>query len=93
MLRTDGPKVRSLRKEAGISILELSERVGVTRQYLSYIEVGKRNASPELLAAISGELGEPAEALVIPEAGVTSDLIKTWIEASVALAARSGQAA
>lgn len=39
----DGPKVRELRKAAGLELAELAEQAGISRRYLSHIENGTRN--------------------------------------------------
>jgi transcriptional regulator with XRE-family HTH domain len=37
-----GPKVRELRKAAGVEVVDLAERAGISRRYLSHIENGTR---------------------------------------------------
>lgn len=38
----NGPKVRELRKEAGLELADLAEEAGISRRYLSHIENGTR---------------------------------------------------
>ena len=45
-----GERVRKLRQESGISITELASRLGVTKVYVSDVELGRR--SPFSLARI-----------------------------------------
>lgn len=52
-----GQKIRSLRKQAGITQRELANKVGVTNNYLSLIELGKKVPSLKRLALIADELG------------------------------------
>lgn len=62
----DGEKIRKLREAREISLKQFAERVGITRQYLSLIELGvKKRPSIDTLAAIARELGESLGSLVV----------------------------
>jgi ribosome-binding protein aMBF1 (putative translation factor) len=49
--------VRAWREHRGISRKRLAEASGLSASYLSQVESGKRQPSPEALAAIAKELG------------------------------------
>jgi len=48
-----GNRVRSLRKERGLTQVELAEMLGVDRSYLSEIETGKKDPSLRVLKTIA----------------------------------------
>jgi|SRR5690554_1976099 len=52
-----GDSLRIARLTSGISLQELGERVGTTRQYLSQLETADKKPSADLLDALSFELG------------------------------------
>ncbi|NDK30951.1 helix-turn-helix domain-containing protein [Nesterenkonia haasae] len=52
-----GARLRRLRKRRGLTLTELGARAGVSPQYLSEVERGRKEASSEMIAAISGALG------------------------------------
>ncbi|RPA12269.1 helix-turn-helix domain-containing protein [Gordonia sp. OPL2] len=52
-----GRVLRRHRHDAGERLVETAERAGVSSQYLSEIERGRKDASSELLAAVAGALG------------------------------------
>jgi len=56
-----GDNLRIARLTSGISLQELGERVGTTRQYLSQLETADKKPSPDLLDALSYELGVASE--------------------------------
>ena len=51
-----GQRVRHFRQEAGFTLEDLSERVGVTPSQLSLVETGKREAKIGLLSAVAKAL-------------------------------------
>ena len=51
-----GDRVRRLRKEKGITQLELAELLGVGRSYLSQVERGKRDPGLRLVKSIADGL-------------------------------------
>jgi HTH-type transcriptional regulator/antitoxin HipB len=60
-----GQQISTMRKQRGLTIVQLAERAGVTRQKLSEIEKGKPTVSMHLyakvIAAMSSELSvQPA---------------------------------
>lgn len=62
--RIFGKKVRELRKARGFSQLELSEKVGIDRSYMGFLERGERNPSLEVITKIAKALDvTPSELL------------------------------
>lgn len=51
-LATIGARLVSLRKSKGMSQLELSEKTGLDRTYLSRVEAGKQNLTIDTLITI-----------------------------------------
>jgi len=54
-----GLRLKTLRKEKGLSQEELAERSGLNRPYISGIEKGKRNVSIETVEKLSQALNVP----------------------------------
>lgn len=52
-----GARLRRLRKLRGLTLTELAAEAGVSPQYLSEVERGRKEPSSEMIAAISGALG------------------------------------
>ena len=50
---TLGITLKQLRKEKGLTIKDLADKIGVSQPFLSQIETAKRKASPELLGKIA----------------------------------------
>lgn len=55
--------MRRLREGIGISLRELSRRVGVSPSFMSDVEIGRRHPKPVRLEAIAKELGVPVSDL------------------------------
>lgn len=51
-----GIRLRTLRKEKGLSQEELALKSGLNRPYISAIEKGKRNVSLEVMEKLAGAL-------------------------------------
>ena len=66
--RHNGMRIRLLRTERRIKGIELAERVGVTRQHLANVELGRSAPSLELLVKISQEFGVPLDDLIVRDA-------------------------
>lgn len=60
---TNGDAIKELRIAKGWRATRLAERLGISRYYLSNIERGERNGSPEVLHAIATLLEVPPIAL------------------------------
>ncbi len=56
LLRTLGMRIRYLRRERNMSILDLSLEANVNANYISDLERGKRNPTIEVLFRISNAL-------------------------------------
>jgi len=54
-----GARLRHLRRRHGLTLVEVAALAGISPQYLSEVERGRKDPSSEVLAAISGALGEP----------------------------------
>lgn len=52
-----GELLRDTRTDRGETLVETARRAGVSPQYLSEMERGRKEASSEMLAAVSGALG------------------------------------
>jgi transcriptional regulator with XRE-family HTH domain len=52
-----GRQLRRLRTDRGETLTETADRAGISPQYLSEIERGRKDASSEMLAAVTGALG------------------------------------
>ena len=52
-----GARLRHLRRRRALTLAEAARRAGISPQYLSEVERGRKDPSSEVLAAISGALG------------------------------------
>ncbi|WP_019928836.1 helix-turn-helix domain-containing protein [Nocardia sp. BMG111209] len=52
-----GQRLRVLRQEQGDTLADTAGRAGVSPQYLSEIERGRKEPSSEMIAALAGALG------------------------------------
>jgi len=68
-----GERLRSLRREAGLSVGALAASAGVGKGSLSEIENGTRNPTLSTLYALAGALGVPMSALLAERSGVRVD--------------------
>lgn len=62
-----GPRLRALRGERGWTLDELASRAGMSASTLSRLEVGKRQASLELLLPLTRHLGIRVDDLLRPD--------------------------
>ncbi len=51
-----GSRLRALRAERGETLAQTAERAGISPQYLSEIERGRKEPSSEMIAALAGSL-------------------------------------
>jgi transcriptional regulator with XRE-family HTH domain len=66
-----GRSLRTAREERGGRLVDVAERAGISPQYLSEIERGRKEPSSEMIAAVTGALGvDLADVLV----GIAGDL-------------------
>ena len=66
-----GRRLRALRTERWETLAQTSERAGISPQYLSEIERGRKEPSSEMIAALAGALGITVADLM---AGAAADL-------------------
>jgi transcriptional regulator with XRE-family HTH domain len=59
-----GKRVRELRKERGLSQVELAAKVGIDRSYMGFLERGERNPSLEVIAKIAEALNVAPDELL-----------------------------
>lgn len=59
-----GKRVRELRKERGLSQIELAAKVGIDRSYMGFLERGERNPSLEVIAKIADALNVTPDELL-----------------------------
>jgi transcriptional regulator with XRE-family HTH domain len=52
-----GRRLRTLRERQNRTLTEVAERAGMSPQYLSEIERGRKEPSSEMIAAVTGALG------------------------------------
>jgi len=52
-----GGRLRTLRQERGEKLTETAGRAGISPQYLSEVERGRKEPSSEMIAALAGALG------------------------------------
>ncbi len=65
-----GPRLRRVREERGVTLLELAEQTGISKSTLSRLESGQRKPSLELLLPIAEAHQVPLDELVgAPEVG------------------------
>ena len=51
-----GARLRGLRRDKGYSLTRTADRAGISPQYLSEIERGRKEPSSEIVAAVAGAL-------------------------------------
>ena len=64
-----GRSLRAAREEQGGRLVDVAERAGISPQYLSEIERGRKEPSSEMIAAVIGALGVDLAGLLIDIAG------------------------
>lgn len=52
-----GKSLRGTREDQGGRLVDVAERAGISPQYLSEIERGRKEPSSEMIAAVAGALG------------------------------------
>lgn len=66
-----GRSLRATREEQGGRLVDIAERAGISPQYLSEIERGRKEPSSEMIAAVTGALGVDLADLL---AGIAGDV-------------------
>jgi transcriptional regulator with XRE-family HTH domain len=64
-----GRALRAAREEQGERLVDVAERAGMSPQYLSEVERGRKEPSSEMIAAVTGALGVQLADLLIHIAG------------------------
>ncbi|HEX2133276.1 MAG TPA: helix-turn-helix transcriptional regulator [Actinophytocola sp.] len=64
-----GRSLRTTREEQGDRLVDVAERAGISPQYLSEIERGRKEPSSEMIAAVTGALGVELDVLLVGIAG------------------------
>ena len=64
--KVNGAAVATIRKALGISQASLAARARITPPFLSQIEHGQRQPSPEVLRRLATELGVAVDAISYP---------------------------
>jgi transcriptional regulator with XRE-family HTH domain len=64
-----GRSLRAIREEQGGRLVDIAERAGISPQYLSEIERGRKEPSSEMIAAVTGALGVGLAGLLVGIAG------------------------
>ena len=64
-----GQRLRAAREEQGGRLVDIAVRAGISVQYLSEIERGRKEPSSEMIAAVTGALGIDLADLLIGIAG------------------------
>lgn len=75
-LKKLGTKIRARRLKAKVSIRALAERVKISKSHLFLVEIGDRNPSDELLAALCAELGIDLDEAQMLRGTVPSDVTR-----------------
>ncbi|HUQ61866.1 helix-turn-helix transcriptional regulator [Lentzea sp.] len=65
-----GRKLRETREELGERLVDVADRAGISVQYLSEIERGRKEPSSEMIAAVAGALGVDLADLLVGIAGL-----------------------
>ena len=81
-----GSRLRALRAERDETLAQTAERAGISPQYLSEVERGRKEASSEMIAALAGALGLTVAELM---ADTAEDLRRAVAVAVAASAVRS----
>lgn len=69
-----GRRLRAVREGRGDRLVDVAERAGISPQYLSEIERGRKEPSSEMIAAVSGALGIELIRLL---GGISADLSRS----------------
>jgi transcriptional regulator with XRE-family HTH domain len=76
---TLGSEVRRRRLELGLSLREFARRIQVSAPFVTDLEAGRRNPSPDVLARIAAELAMPLEVLEALDTRLSPE-VRRWVE-------------
>jgi transcriptional regulator with XRE-family HTH domain len=82
-----GSRLRALRADRDETLAQTAERAGISPQYLSEIERGRKEPSSEMIAALAGALGTTLADLTF---AVTEDLRRLSRIAAAAITRAAG---
>ena len=51
-----GKKIKELRRKAGLTQEQFAEKLGITRDHLAHIEIGRKAPSLDLVVIMAGQL-------------------------------------
>jgi DNA-binding XRE family transcriptional regulator len=85
-----GSRLRALRAERDETLAQTAERAGISPQYLSEIERGRKEASSEMIAALAGALDITVADLM---AGAAEDLRQLATTVTMAIASTTSTTA
>jgi DNA-binding XRE family transcriptional regulator len=80
-----GDRLRSLRADRDETLAQTAERAGISPQYLSEIERGRKEASSEMIAALAGALGVTVADLMAATADDLRRIAGTVLAASTVI--------
>ena len=75
-----GRRIRSLRKDRGMTLAELADRAGTATSQLSVIENGRREPRLSLLRRLAEVLGTSVDALLGAEPGTRREALEIQLE-------------
>ena len=83
--RQVGRRIQEARKGKGLTQAQLAERLGMSKEHISYIETGKRGlGSLDTIEQIADKLGVPPSVLLIGEVEGSSAIDMAYPEISAA---------
>lgn len=62
-------RIRRARRDTGLSLDNVAEKAGTSRQHLINLEKGRHRPRPEMLERIAAALDRPIDFFLVPEAG------------------------
>src|ERR1700689_3980637 len=89
-----GSRLRELRTDRDETLAQTAERAGISPQYLSEVERGRKEPSSEMIAALAGALDTtlPDLTLAVPEALSRLSRVRAGTRAAISRAAGAGVA-
>lgn len=81
-----GAKIKRARREAGLSLDRLAERIGSSRRHLIRLEKGDHEPRPATLARIAEATGKPLDYFADDDEE-ESQVVREWLEARYDIAA------
>ena len=85
-----GSRLRALRAERDETQAQTAERAGISPQYLSEIERGRKEASSEMIAALAGALGLTVAELMADTAEDLRQAVAVAVATATTVRSRTG---